>query len=95
MKTMYNGVLLSEPLMRLVLLLLMATLLTGCVLQFPFYCEDDQAAICYLQRRPIFAPRIKPTSDSTSERRNGEQPDDAPRSPLPFIDRWVHMGEGG
>jgi len=86
--------LLSEPLMRLVLLLLMATCLTGCDLQFPFYCEDDQASICYLQRRPIFAPRTTRASAPTSERRNGEQPDDAPRRPLPFIDRGVHMGGG-
>jgi hypothetical protein len=69
--------------MRLVLLLLMATCLTGCVPRFPFYCEDEQAPICYLQRRPIFAPRDKPTSDPTSERRDGERPDDAPRSPSP------------
>ena len=54
--------------MCLVLLLLMATCLTGCVLQFPFYCEDAQASICYLQRRPIFAPRDKATSDPTPER---------------------------
>ena len=61
---MYNRVLLWAPLMRLVLLLLMATCLTGCALQFPFYCEDDQASICYLKRRPIFAPREKPTNVS-------------------------------
>ena len=73
---MYNRMLLSEPLMRLVLLLLMATCLTGCVLQFPFYCEDDQASICYLQRRPIIAPREKPTGDPTSERRDGEAKSD-------------------
>jgi len=48
--------------MRPVLLLLIATGLTGCVPQFPFYCEDAQASICYLQRRPIFAPRGKPTN---------------------------------
>ena len=54
-----------EPLMRLFRLLLLAMFLTGCGLQFPFYCEDDQAAICYLQRRPIFAPREKPTSNPT------------------------------
>jgi hypothetical protein len=63
--------------MRLVLLLLMAMCLTGCVPQFPFYCEDAQASICYLQRRPIFAPRDKPTSAPASERRDGERPDDA------------------
>jgi len=67
--------------MRLVLLLLMATCLTGCVPQFPYYCEDANAPICYLQRRPIFAPREKPTSDPKPERRDGERPDDAPRSP--------------
>jgi hypothetical protein len=75
---------LVEPLelrMRPVLLLLIATGLTGCVPQFPFYCEDAQASICYLQRRPIFAPRDKPTSDPTPERREGEQPADAPQSP--------------
>ena len=66
--TMYNRVRLSEPLLRLVLLLLMATCLTGCGLQFPFYCEDDNASICYLQRRPIFAPREKPPSNTTSNR---------------------------
>ena len=63
-KTIYNSVLLSELLMRLVLLLLMATCLTGCVPQFPYYCEDDHTSICYLQRRPIFAPREKPTTAS-------------------------------
>ena len=36
----------SEPHMRLVLLLLMTTCVTGCVPQFPFYCEDAQASIC-------------------------------------------------
>ena len=71
----------SEPRMRPVLLLLMATGLTGCVPQFPFYCEDTQASICYLQRRPIFAPRDKPTSDPTPERREGERPADVPQSP--------------
>jgi hypothetical protein len=71
----------SEARMRLVLLLLIATCLTGCVPRFPFYCEDDQAPICYLQRRPIFAPREKPTSDPTSESRDGALPADAPRSP--------------
>ena len=71
----------SEPRMRLMLLLLMATGLTGCVPQFPFYCEDAQASICYLQRRPIFAPRAKPTSGPTPERREGERPVDAPQSP--------------
>jgi predicted small lipoprotein YifL len=67
-KTTYNRVRLSEPLMHLVLLLLMATCLTGCGLQFPFYCEDKNASICYLQRRPIFSPREKPTSNTTSDR---------------------------
>jgi hypothetical protein len=67
--------------MRLVLCLLLAACLTGCVPQFPYYCEDATAPICYLQRRPIFAPREKPTSDPKSERRDGELPDDAPRSP--------------
>jgi hypothetical protein len=67
--------------MRLVLLLLIATCLTGCVPRFPFYCEDDTAPICYLQRRPIFAPREKPTSDFTSERRDGALPADAPQRP--------------
>ena len=57
--------------MRVVLLLLMATCLMGCVPRFPFSCEDDQASICYLQRRPIFAPRDKPLSARTSERREG------------------------
>ena len=60
--------------MCLVLLLLMATCLTGCVLQFPFYCEDDRAPVCYLQRRPIFAPRDKPTSAPTAARRDGVLP---------------------
>jgi hypothetical protein len=60
--------------MCLVLLLLMATCLTGCVLQFPFYCEDDRASICHLQRRPIFAPRDKPTSPPTSAHRDGVLP---------------------
>jgi hypothetical protein len=67
--------------MRVVLLLLMATCLTGCVPRFPFYCEDDQASICYLQRRPIFAPRDKPPSARTSERREGAWPDAAPQRP--------------
>jgi hypothetical protein len=66
--------------MRLGLLLLMATCVMGCVPQFPFYCEDAQASLCYLQRRPIFAPRDKPTSDSTSERREGALPADAPQN---------------
>ena len=64
--------------MRLVLLLLMATCLTGCVPRFPFYCEDAQASTCYLQHRSIFAPRDKPTSDPTSARRDGARLDDAP-----------------
>jgi hypothetical protein len=67
--------------MRLVLLLLMTTCVTGCVPQFPFYCEDAQASICYLQRRPIFAPRHKPTSAPTPEHRESEPPTDAPQSP--------------
>jgi len=71
---MYNRVLLSAPLLRLVLLLLIAMCLTGCGLQFPFYCEDDQAAICYLKRRPIFAPPEKPTSNPTAEHRDSERP---------------------
>jgi hypothetical protein len=66
---------------HLILCLLLATCLTGCVPRFPFYCEDANASICYLQRRPIFAPREKPTSDPTPERRDGALPDDAPRSP--------------
>src|SRR5262245_41590387 len=61
--TMYN---------RLLLLLLVAMLLTGCglqlpALQFPFYCEDNTASICYLMRRPIFAPREKSTSNPPSQ----------------------------
>ena len=67
--------------MRLVLLLRMATCLTGCVPQFPFSCEDEQASICSLQRRPIFAPRDKPPSARTSECREGAWPDAAPQSP--------------
>jgi hypothetical protein len=67
--------------MRLILLLLLAVCLTGCGLQYPYYCEDENAPICYLQRRPIFAPREKATSDPKPERRDGELPDDAPRSP--------------
>jgi hypothetical protein len=67
--------------MRPVLLLLIATCVTGCVPQFPFYCEDAQASICYLQRRPIFAPRDKATSAATPERQEGERPADAPQSP--------------
>jgi hypothetical protein len=67
--------------MRVVLLLLMATCLTGCVPRFPFYCEDEQASICYLQRRPIFAPRDKSPSARTSERREGAWPDAAPQRP--------------
>src|SRR5262245_60071691 len=82
MTTLYNRVLLSKPLMRVLLLFLLATCLTSCSLQFPFYCEDDQASICYLLRRPILAPREKPTSDPTSAPRDGARPDDAPRSPL-------------
>jgi hypothetical protein len=66
---------------RLVLFLILAACLTGCVPQVPYYCEDEHAPICYLQRRPIFAPREKPTSDPTPEHREGELPDDAPRSP--------------
>jgi hypothetical protein len=69
-KTMDNRVRLSKLLMRLVLLLLLATGVTGCGLQFPFYCEDNNAPICYLKRRPIFAPREKPVSNPTSERRD-------------------------
>jgi hypothetical protein len=67
--------------MRLVLLLLMATCLMGCVPQFPFYCEDEQASICYLQRRPIFAPRDQAPSERASVRRDGALLDDAFRSP--------------
>jgi hypothetical protein len=81
-KTMSTRVLLSKPCMHLVLLLLMVMLLTGCGVQFPFYCEDDTASICYLQRRPIFGPREKPTSTPTSERRDGERSDVVPWSPL-------------
>jgi hypothetical protein len=66
---------------HLILCLLLATCLTGCVPRFPFYCEDANASICYLQRRPIFAPQEKPVSDPKPERRDGELPDDAPRSP--------------
>jgi hypothetical protein len=51
--------------MRLILFLLLAACLTGCVPRFPYSCEDATAPICYLQRRPIFAPREKPTSDPT------------------------------
>jgi predicted small lipoprotein YifL len=57
--------------MHLVLLLLLAACLTGCGLQYPYYCEDENAPICYLQRRPIFAPREKATSDPKPERRDG------------------------
>jgi hypothetical protein len=67
--------------MCLVLLLLMIMCLTGCVLQSPFYCEDEHASICHLQRRPIFAPRDKPASERTSAHRDGLLLDDAPRSP--------------
>jgi hypothetical protein len=67
--------------MRLVLLLLLATCLTGCVLQFPFACEDETASICSLQRRSIFAPRDKPAGARTSARREAVLPDDAPQSP--------------
>ena len=79
--------------MRLVLLLLVATCLTGCVPQFPFYCEDEHAPICYLQRRPIFAPREKPPSAPQSERRDGALPDDTPRSPSAPV-ATTHAGEG-
>jgi hypothetical protein len=81
--------------MRLVLLLLVATCLTGCVPQFPFYCEDENAPICYLQRRPIFAPREKPTSVPKSERRDAScrtmrlgapQPPSPPCTPARAID---------
>jgi hypothetical protein len=67
--------------MRLVLLLVMVTCLTGCVPQFPFSCEDETASICYLQRRPIFAPRDKPSSERPSARRDGVLPDNTSRSP--------------
>jgi hypothetical protein len=67
--------------MHLILCLLLAAGLTGCVPQVPYYCEDENAPICYLQRRPIFAPREKPTSAPQPERRDGELPDDTPRSP--------------
>ena len=67
--------------MHLVLLLLIATCVTGCVPQFPFSCEDAQASVCYLQRRPIFAPRDKPPSDPTPARREGERPAEVPQSP--------------
>ena len=43
--------------MHLVLFILLVECLTGCVPQYPYYCEDENAPICYLQRRPIFAPR--------------------------------------
>jgi hypothetical protein len=66
---------------HLILCLLLAACLTGCGLQFPYACEDVTAPICYLQRRPIFAPQEKPTSNPTPERLDGELPDDAPRSP--------------
>ena len=79
--------------MHLVLLLLVATCLTGCVPQFPFYCEDEHAPICYLQRRPIFAPWEKPPSAPQSERRDDEMPDDAPRSPSAPV-ATTHAGEG-
>jgi hypothetical protein len=69
-KTMSNRVLPPVPLMSLLLLPLLAMFLTGCGLQFPFYCEDDQASICYLQRHPIFAPREKPPSAPTSQRQD-------------------------
>jgi hypothetical protein len=65
----------------LVLCLLPAACLTGCGLQFPYYCEDATAPICYLQRRPIFAPREKPTSATRPEHRDDELPAEAPRSP--------------
>src|SRR6266705_6922828 len=74
--------------MRLVLLLLLAACLTGCVPQYPCYCEENNAPICYVQRRPIFAspcdpcdtaPRQKPTSAPKPERRDGELPDSVPR----------------
>jgi hypothetical protein len=67
--------------MCLVFLLLLATCLTGCVPQLPFYCEDATAPICSLQRRPIFAPREQPPSAPTPAHRDGELPDEAPRSP--------------
>ena len=70
--------------MRLVLLLLMAIYLMGCVPQFPFSCEDAQASICYLQRRPIFAPRDKPTSARTPAPREGEHRPMRRRAPQPL-----------
>lgn len=82
-----------EPLVHLILFLLLAASLTGCVPQFPYYCEDANASICYLQRRPIFAPQEKPTSDPKSERQDGELPDHAPRSPS-APGATTHAGEG-
>ena len=67
--------------MRLMLCLLLAACLTGCGLQFPYACEDATAPICYLQRRPLFAPREQPPSTPTPEHRDSELPDEAPRSP--------------
>ena len=74
--------------MRLVLLLLMATCLTGCVPQFPFSCEDESASICYLQRRPILAPRDKPPSERPSAHRDAALPDDSPGA-LELM-AWTH-----
>ena len=75
--------------MRLVLLLLMTTCLTGCVPQFPFYCEDESVSICYLQRRPILAPRDKPPSERTSAHRDAALPDDGPVA-LELM-AWIHL----
>ena len=78
--------------MRLVLCLLLTACLAGCAFQFPYYCEDAQASICYLQRRPIFAPREKPTSDPKPEHQDGELPDSASRRPSASV-VTTHAGE--
>jgi hypothetical protein len=66
---------------HLILLLMLAAGLTGCGLQFPYACEDATAPICYLQRRPLFAPQEKPPSAPTPAHRDGKLPAEAPRSP--------------